>query len=52
MDLETNPFITERPVDMEDIVDREVELEQLVSYAECAAFCELCDQAPALALRV
>jgi hypothetical protein len=34
MDLETNPFITERPVGMEDIVDREVELERLVSYAE------------------
>ncbi|HEX3392232.1 MAG TPA: hypothetical protein VHS55_06690 [Solirubrobacteraceae bacterium] len=34
MSLETNPFITERPVDTADIVDREVELEQLASYAE------------------
>jgi hypothetical protein len=31
---EINPFITERPVGTEDIVDREAELEQLVSYAE------------------
>lgn len=31
---EINPFITERPVDVEDIIDREVELEQLQSYAE------------------
>ena len=29
-----NPFITERPVGIEDIVDRDVELERLVSYAE------------------
>lgn len=34
MSLEINPFITERPVGTEDIVDRDAELEQLVSYAE------------------
>lgn len=34
MSLDANPFITERPVGMGDIVDRDVELEQLTSYAE------------------
>jgi hypothetical protein len=34
MCLEINPFITERPVGTEDIVDRAAELEELVSYAE------------------